>query len=456
MNRTSNRERLRALLGSYLTPSGRQAAWNLLALVILTILTQAAALVMLLLVTNHLGAANFGVLAFALSLQPYLTLAGTLGTGLLLFRDGIREPEHLDEITTVYQLVGLAGSIVVGGLTAAAAWAAPISSSEQSLLWLIAGGNVAACLALTPLFDVHHRQPLAGVIGLAAELAMLLAIWTLARTGALGLVSLGVVLAVKWWVVALCQYVLYHLCIRPIRLSLRKGRLGAMLVSSLPLAGSTAIAGLPANAGVFFVRWFRGDAQGGVFGIASQAAGAYLMFSYLAIRILQPHIAGPYGLDRRFLRKLVVFAGTFLGLLYAGGFLSAGGVILLLLRPDYREAIAPMAVMLGAAVVLSVGVLASSYLVVLHRERTVLAAQLSATVVYICASLLLVPVLGSLGAATAAALAAAWGSAWMVVVVRAHVLYLGKQATPGPVEESASERKVAIGPGHGCGDEQRR
>jgi O-antigen/teichoic acid export membrane protein len=415
-------EQLRAVVRPYLTAAGKQAAWNLTALVLLTALTQAAAVGMLLLVTNHLGAANFGVFAFAMSLQPYLALVGTLGTGLILFREGVREPDHLDAITTVYQVVSFMGALLVGGITASVACLAPVSAAEQGLICLLTVGNVAACIALMPLFDVHHRQPLAGVIGLAAELATLLAIWLLARAGELGLVSLGVVFACKWWVMTAAQYVVYHLAIRPLRLAFRKERFRRMLRSSIPLAGSTLIAGLPANAGVFFVRWFREDAEAGVFGIASHAAAAYLMFSYLAIRILQPHIAGPYGLDHRFLRKLVLFAGAFLAVLYLGGYLTAGGVILFLLTSDYRAALLPMAVMLVAAVVLSVGVLASSYLVVLHRERTVLKAQLSATVVYVGGSILLVPVLGSLGAATAAALAAGWGTVWMVLVVRAHVL----------------------------------
>jgi O-antigen/teichoic acid export membrane protein len=412
------RDRLRALLRSYQTPAGKQAAWNLGALVVLTALTQAAAVLTLLLLTNGLGPAGFGVFAFAIALQPYLYLTGTFGTALVLFREGVREPEQLDAITTAYQATGLAGSLVVGALTAAIAWFAPISPGERDLICLTALGNVGACLALAPLFDVHHRQPLAGVVGLAVELAALAAVFALARTGTLTLPWVGVVYAVKWWLLTAGQYVLYHLAIRPLRLVFRSERLWRMIRSSLPLAGSTMIAGLPANAGVFFVRLYHGKADAGVFGVASQAAAAYLMFSYLAIRILQPHIAGPYGLDRSFLRKLVLFAALFLVLLAAGGFAVAAGVIVWLLAPEYRAALVPMAVLLGAAVVLSAGVLASSYLVVLHRERTVLIAHAVSAVVYVAGVVVLVPPLANLGAATAAALAAGCGTAWMVAAVR--------------------------------------
>jgi O-antigen/teichoic acid export membrane protein len=410
---------LRALLRSYLTEAGKQAAWNLGALVVLTALTQAAAFATLLLLTNSLGPANFGIFAFALSLQPYLYLAGTLGTALVLFREGTREPERLDEITTVYQAVGLAGALVVGGLTAGVAWLVPISTAERILICLVAAGNVAACLALAPLFDVQHRQPLAGAVGLAVEAATLVAVFALAHSGHLDLVLVGAVYAVKWWLLTFGQYALYHLLIRPLRPAFCRERLQRMLRSSVPLAGSTVIAGLPANAGVFVVRCFRGEAEAGVFGVANQAAGAYLMFSYLAIRILQPHIAGPYGLDRLFLRKLILFTTLFLALLYLGGLAVGGGVILFLLDPLYRAAILPLAVLLGAAVLLSVGVLASSYLVVLHREQTVLWAHAGAAVVYVVAAVLLAPAFGNPGAAAAAALAAGCGTLWMIAGVRA-------------------------------------
>ncbi len=396
MKGTTVCERLRAVVRPYLTAAGKQAAWNLVALVILTALTQTAAVLMLLLVTNGLGPAQFGLFAFALSLQPYLSLAGTLGTALVLFREGVREPDELDSITTVYQSVSLVGALIVGGVTAGAAWCAPISPTERGLICLIAAGNVAACLALAPLFDVHHRQPLAGAIGLAAELLTLLAIFVLFRTGKLDLVTLGAVFATKWWFITAAQYVVYQLAIRRVRLVFRKQRFLRMLRSSLPLAGSTMIAGLPANAGVFFVRWFRGEAEAGVFGVASQAATAYLMFSYLAIRILQPHIAGRHGLDRLFLRKLILFAALFLFVLYLGGFAVATGVILFMLTPAYHAAVLPMAVLLGAMLLLSVGVLASSYLVVLHRERVVLAVHLAATAVYVATALFLIPFLGNM------------------------------------------------------------
>jgi O-antigen/teichoic acid export membrane protein len=401
-----------------LTPAGKQAAWNLGALVVLTGLTQAAALATLLLLTGHLGPAGFGVFAFAISLQQYLYLVGTLGTGLVLFREGIREPEALDAITTVYQVVGLVGSLAAGVLTAGTALLAPITAAEQALICLTAVGNVAACVALLPLFDMHHRQPLAAAVGLAAELGALAAVLVLARTGALSLVTVGVVFAAKWWLITAGQYVVYHLAIRRLRLVFCRQRFVRILRSSLPLAGSTLVSSLPANAGVFFVRWLQGDAEAGLFGVASQATAVYLMFSYLAIRILQPHIAGPYGLERSFLHKLLLFTALFLALLYLGGLLVGTGVVLLLLAPAYLAALVPMAILLAAALLLSAGVIASSYLVVLHREKTVLAAHVAAAVVYVAGAVLLTPALASSGAALAAALAAGCGSLWMIAAVR--------------------------------------
>ena len=397
MNVTVVLARLRSLLEAYLTSAGKQAARNLLWLVALTGLTQVASLGTVLLVTNCLGPAGFGVFVFALTLQSYLYLVGTLGTALVLFRDGINEPEGLDQITTAYQAVSLTGSMFVGGLTAGCAWLAPISGAEQRLICLIAAGNVAACFTLGPLFDVHHRQPLVAVVGLAAEGATLLAVYMLRRIGNLSLVSLGMVFAIKWWLIMISLCAMYHWTIRPLRLEFCAGQLRRMLHSSMPLACGALLAGLPVNAGVFFVRSLRGEFEAGVFGIAGQVAGAYLIFSNLAIRILQPHIAGRYGLDLFFVQKLIVFATVFLSLLYFVGLLAGAGVVLFILAPLYRPAITPMAVLLGAALLFSAGQIASSYLTVLHREHAVLVANSLAAVVYVVGAVALVPLRASLG-----------------------------------------------------------
>jgi O-antigen/teichoic acid export membrane protein len=410
-------ERPRTLFRAYLTSAGKQAARNLVALVALTGLTQVAALGTVLLLTNGLGPNGFGVFTFALTLQPYLYLLGTLGTPLVLFREGTKEPEQLDQIATVQQAVALAGSLVVGGLTAGVACLAPISGVERGLIGLIAAGNVAAGLALAPVFDVQHRQPLVAGIGLATEVGTFLAVLTLVETGTLGLVSLGAVFALKWWFTAAAQHVVYRCAIGPLRPAFSSERLRRMLRSSVPVAFSTLIAGVPANAGVFFVRFLRGDSEAGIFGIASQAALAYLLFSSLAIRILQPHIAGPYGMDRFFLLKLILFAAVFLTLLYLGGLAAGTGAVLLILAAPYRAAVAPMAVLLAAALLFSAGSIASSYLIVLHREKTVLAAHAAAAVVYVVGAIVLVPLFATVGAAAAAALAAASGTLWMVVAV---------------------------------------
>jgi O-antigen/teichoic acid export membrane protein len=402
----------------YRTAAGRQAAWNLFSLVALTGATQAAALGTILLLTRNLGPAGFGVFAFACSLQPWLYTVGTLGTSLVLFREGIRDPSSLDEITTAYQVAGLLGSMVVGCLVGWAAWVSPISVEERGLICLIAAGNVATCVALAPLFDVHHRQPLVAVVGLAAEVGVLLGVVGLIQTGTLGLVSLGVVFAVKWWSITAAQSVLYHFAIRPLRWAFCWERLGRMLRSSAPLAGSTLIAGLPAGAGVFFVRVLCGDAEAGLFGVASQVGTAYLLFSYLALRILQPHIAGQYGLTPSFLRKLILFSGGFLLLLSVGGLAVGTGIVLFVLSPAYHAAIAPMAALVLAVMLLAAGHIAASYLVVLYREATVLLVHIVAALVYVAAALLLVPPLGSLGAALAAVLGGGCGTLWLLLAVR--------------------------------------
>jgi O-antigen/teichoic acid export membrane protein len=414
-------ERARALVRSYLTAAGKQAAYNLVWLTVLTGLAQVCGLGSFLLLNNGRPIGEFGVLAFAMTMQPCLHLIGTCGLTYILFREGVRHPQQLDEITTAAWVIELCASMSLGLLIAAGAFVAPISPAERVLLCLIAAGNVAASMSLAPLYDVHHRQPRAAACVLLAEVVALAAFFGLWRAGNLGLAAAGAVFAGKWAFSTAAQVVVYHFTVRRVRLTTSVPVVRALVRSSAPIMLGALLAWIPVGSGVLFVRLLSGDQEAGIFAPPQQIAQVFISLGWLGIRVVHPHVAGPHGLEWSFVRKLVFFTGGFLGLLFVGGLVGGVGVMWFFLAPEYRAGIVPLPILLGGTLLYSIGTIAGAYLVILHRERSVLVANVCAGITYVVVALLLVPRLAGLGAAVATALAAAVGLTAVALSLRGYL-----------------------------------
>jgi O-antigen/teichoic acid export membrane protein len=384
---------------SYVTEAGRRAFRNLFWSSVCALLTQACAACELLLLTGSLGPEKYGALGFALALQWYLLLAGSVGSGSLVIRDGTERPENVDTITTSYfVLTGLCSTAVCAAALLGAVLA-PVSGGERWLLALVAVGTIPASATLTPLFVLHHRQARTAAISLAAEVFALAAVFALSRSGSASLPAVGLIFAAKWGAVTAGQLVVYHATVRRLRWSWSADYLGRLFRSSWPMMLVALVFFVPLNAGVFLVRALAGDAEAAVYTIAYQAASAYYGFASLAVQIVQPHIGGVYGLEASFVRKLALFAAGFFGglALLAG----AGGTALIhwLLAPAFRPAAAPMAFLLLGAVMMLVGNIAHIYLLRFHGQRLLLVVHVAAALAYWGGGLLLVARLGPLAAA---------------------------------------------------------
>src|SRR4029077_6832507 len=167
----------------------------------------------------------------------------------------------------------------------------------------------------------------------------------------------------------------------------------------LPILASYFLCILPLSFGVFFLRFFRGPEATGVYGLACQVGALTFAFAWLGIRIIQPHIGGEYGLHVGFIRKLMLFVVLFLISLGSAAFLGGAVVIRYAFDPAYREAIAPMGVLIAAGAVLSAGVVASLYLLRFRKERQVLVIYLCTAVLYLGGCAIVIPEYGVGGAA---------------------------------------------------------
>jgi O-antigen/teichoic acid export membrane protein len=387
-------------------------------LVVYTLLTQSCSCCATLLLAAGLGREGYGAFAFALTLQSFLFLFGCVGVKPIVLRDGIARPDELDQIATSHLVITAAGSGLACLVTIAAAACAPLTCAERLLLSLLAVGNTAACTNIATLFDVHHQQTRSAAITLVAEFCGLLAIAWLRLTGGLGLPAASSVFAGKWALATAGHYLVYHRSVRSLRLTLSPAAVRAMLSSSWPLMFSAVVATAPFGSGVLFLRWLTGNADAAIFGLANQVAYAYLLFAAVGNRIFQPHMAGPHGLRKGFVLRLALASGAFLGTLLLGALGAGLCVILFILGPDYHDAILPMAVLLAAACLHSVGTLAGTYLVVFGRERTILAANICAASICIAGCWLVVPRFSYNGAAGVVAAANLVGTGAILAAVR--------------------------------------
>jgi O-antigen/teichoic acid export membrane protein len=157
--------------------------------------------------------------------------------------------------------------------------------------------------------------------------------------------------------------------------------------------------------GVPLVRFYQGDSAAGVFAIPTQVALTYQLVSAVVLRILQPHIAGPYGFTVSFLKKLILFSVLFHVLLYLAGAMSATCLILFVLPVGYQGALGSLFVLLAASFFLALAGVNGSYLMLLRQERVGLAINVASAIFYLLLGWILVPALSGLGAALAALLA---------------------------------------------------
>ena len=382
--------------------------------------------------TDALGAARFGIWAFALALQGYaLTISSAGMRPVVIDRaaaatdrnsthglaDQMTIPAAIDRVTTSYVCLALGTSLVLWLGGTAAVVTLPIAADERLLLIVLSAGNIAASISLVPLFDVEHRQALGSSVNLATEvvaLSLLAALW---RNGVLTLPVAAVLFASKWVVTCALQYLLFHFAVRRLRALFCKSDVLRLAQTAWPIVAGSLLASVPFTAGVLVVRGFHGSADAAVIGLAQQVAAGFASFAMLGHRVVRPHIAGRYGTTRTFVVKLVVFCLGYYTLLAVVVLAATAALVYWLLEPAYREVLPTSALLLPAAMLAAANWAATSYLVRFNRQRLALAAALVAALVYLSATLLLVPRYSYMGASVSsliAAVAAGGLLAWAV------------------------------------------
>jgi O-antigen/teichoic acid export membrane protein len=298
-------------------------------------------------------------------------------------------------VLSSYLAITFCGGLLTAGVVTGSTLLLPLPAAERQLLILIAVGNIGSGLFFPPLFDLFHRQARGAWVGAGVDVAAVLVVVALHLSGSLTIIAAGAVLAGKWFLTTLFQALVFHWTIRPLKWAPSAAEIKGMLYSAYPLLLSGLLWFLPVNGGIFFLRAFHGLEQTAVYAIAVQVATGYVLFASLGVRVIQPHINGKYGLERSFIRKLMLFTAVSVGGLW---FLTVGAgsvVTFALLDPFYRRGFIPMILLATAAGVLSINLILFIYLARLRREKAVMAAKVLAAVFWALAGVCLVPFTGA-------------------------------------------------------------
>lgn len=392
-----------SLLTPYFTASGLQALRNLSSLLIAAAVAQVCGLISVVLLTQSLGAEQFGVFAFALSLQSYLMLLGAAGLRPIIVRELTRRPEALNCLWTAYIAITGGLGLVLAVFTIAAAVAIAPTTSETIVLTMIAVGNVAACVNPVPFYDYRHAQSKSAILTTAVEVTALVVILALYQRNMLFVSAAAAVFAIKWIGSTVLHWQFLRSDLPEIRWEWSLRELRELLASSSHLTVSGLLGTIPLTAGILIVRFYHGDAAAGVFGLAMYAPRAMLLLTTQANRVLEPHVMGRFGRTRGFILRLALVYALFLT--FTPLLLSAvlWYALTVLLPKTFVPALPGGVIMLFGAALLAAGRAGQMWLIRSRLESTIAALNVLAALAFLPVTVILVrelPVLGPAWALT--------------------------------------------------------
>jgi O-antigen/teichoic acid export membrane protein len=339
---------------------------------------QAALVGVLLVLTRHLSRADFGMFMTALAIQGYVLLVGSAGLPAVVVREMVRRPQDQRRIASTY--LSMTGVMGFGAWTVLSVIVIflPLGPSEKSLLILTSLAAAIASINPEPLFDSQHAQATASMLVVLGDLLLPAAILLLIATNRLTLASIAICLVFKWLLVVLLlgsnKKVRHLLSSRFV--SLQEAR--CLWRSSCHLLIASALAMVPVSGPTIVARVFSGPQEAAIVGLAVQVLQAYIMIVALMQRLLRPHVAGPYGFDRKFVVKLVLFNVAVLSTLFVCAVMGSYVVVRWILPTEYGAALVPCVIMAGAGFIGGCGSAVTTYLLVMGRERSILLSFVAA------------------------------------------------------------------------------
>lgn len=370
------------VLRAHLTPAARLAAWNFFWMVLGRVVGQAAQVGVVLLLTHHLTQSQFGMFMTALAIQGYVLLVGSAGLPAVVVREMVQRPQDQPRIASTYLSMTAVMGFGAWSVLSVIVLFSPLGPSEKSLFILTSLAAAIASINPEPLFDSQHAQATAAMIVVLGDLLLPAAILLLIGANALTLTTIGICLVFKWLLVVLLlgsnKKVRHLLSGRFV--SLQEVRCLWRSSCHLLIAGTLAM--VPVSGPTIVARIFSGPKQAAIVGLAVQVLQTYIMIVALVQRLLRPHVAGPYGFDRKFVVKLVLFNVAVLSSLFVCATMGSYVVVRWILPAEYGAALLPCVIMAGAGFVGGCGFAVNTYLLVMGRERSILLSFIAAAATF--------------------------------------------------------------------------
>lgn len=372
-------------------------------------------------IIRYLAPAEFGRYVLVMTVAVILGLIANFGLDKLAIREAVRSPEHEDAIvgTTIVARLLLA-------VVAAALVQITLAAFQASAELHVAGGVISllfvaeALLTVAIAFHVRVQQQWeagARIVGEAIETALVL--WLVTHAGSL-------IALVAAPVVGLVAAVAVAATAARRRFGLRPRFEPARL---RPLMRTALSVGPALLAGVLFLRLdslmvaaLRPREDVGIYGAAFQPIEYLLLASAVFVNVVFPILAATYRVevDRfrtlfRSTSELLIGAALLVPLVAT---VSARTIVPLVYGDAFTASAGPLTVLSWALVPLVATAWMSFVLMAVDRERTTLRLNGLAIGVSAVANLLLIPPLGTLGAATATLMTATVIVGLQVRVVR--------------------------------------
>ena len=379
---------LTSFFSSYLTPAVKRAAWNLFWMLVGTAISQLSSFAALLILTHALGREQFGMLATALAVQGYVALLGSAGMPAVVVREMVLRPQDRSSIATTFLAISWTLGVLAALVTVVIVPWLGLSPAEQFLWIVLLVGTGIGCANPQFLFDALHRQAQPAIVIALLDITVLLLLAYFSIFSRLTLPIVGLVIAGKW---ALVVGILLALFSRYVKLELRSvkaSEAGRLLSSSWPLLVSGVLSSIPLSGATILVRIYSGAIEAAYTGLAVQVCQTLLMAGVLAHRTVRPHVAGPYGFEPSFIRKLVFFYLLYCSVLGVLAVTACYIVIIFVMDPGYRPALPACLIAILAAVLGIAGTASNNYLLVLNKERRILLGYVFAAVLFLLCNVL--------------------------------------------------------------------
>ncbi|WP_145349853.1 lipopolysaccharide biosynthesis protein [Roseimaritima multifibrata] len=287
----------------------------------------------------------------------------------MVIRESLQNPQNKEYIAGSYFLLCAGVGVLAFLLTALTVCFLPIGNDEKLAYWLIAFGNLGACLFPLALFDAEQLQVEAAVIATICEVCTLSALafcwWIEWITVPIAAVFFGA----KWWACALIGLADFKRRHRSFRPRIDHSTLLKLWRSARVLSVGTILNVAPAAIGVTLTRILFGPIQAGLFAVAAFVFRAHAMLIGLLTRTVYPHVIGRFGETLSFKRRLfAAYFGVTLTLTIMAAVCSELGIRYVLPK-EFVHARWMIALMLVAATVRVGGIIGNMYLIAQQKEH---------------------------------------------------------------------------------------